>query len=98
MWCSSCQRPVAGQKSTYKVAKPGAAAPSGGAYVGVPSAYHCPSCGLAVRPITAAQRSAAGGGLDGGVVALVVVGALAVALVVAGIGAIIHAVSGGGGP
>lgn len=51
MYCDSCKRPVAGQKSTKKVAKLGATLLSGGLYTPFPGGYHCPICGQPVRPL-----------------------------------------------
>ena len=62
MWCDYCQRPVAGQKHTKKVAKLSAVVFSGGLYTPglIPGGYHCPNCGQPVRPMRASDRSAAG--------------------------------------
>jgi hypothetical protein len=50
MWCPSCERPVAGQKSTQKVAKLSGALTG---YIPTPGDYHCPHCGSRVRPLPA---------------------------------------------
>jgi len=85
MWCDSCQRPVAGQKSTAKIAKLSATVASGGTYTGTPSAYHCPHCGYTVR--LGAQRQA---NMRVGLV--VVIAIVLLALVVAGVGALVNGV------
>lgn len=51
MWCNRCQRPVAGQKSTRKLASVLGAVASAGLYVSGPSPFHCPFCGSSVVPI-----------------------------------------------
>jgi hypothetical protein len=51
MWCDSCQRSVAGQKSTKKVAKLSGMLLTGGLYPALPGGYHCPICGQPVRPL-----------------------------------------------
>lgn len=54
MWCGSCEKSVAGQKSTRKAAGLGKLLISGGYLVDAPGPYHCPVCGQPVRPATAA--------------------------------------------
>src|SRR5947209_2209445 len=59
MWCGTCERPVAGQKSTKKVASLGKLVGTGGMYVPVPQSYHCPACGCPVGPLAALAKAPA---------------------------------------
>jgi predicted RNA-binding Zn-ribbon protein involved in translation (DUF1610 family) len=48
MWCDYCARPVAGHKTTKKMAGLGWMLIGG---LEPPGRYHCPSCGQPVRPL-----------------------------------------------
>ena len=54
MWCDTCQRPVAGQKSTKKVASLSTMLLTAGWVPAIPSGYHCPFCG---QPVHAAPAT-----------------------------------------
>lgn len=90
MWCDTCQKAVAGQKSTAKVAKVGATVLSGGLYPALPGGYHCPTCGSPVRRLSSARAST-----SDRVLGWTIVGAVAVGVVIiAGIVGIVHALQG----
>ena len=83
MWCDTCQKPVAGQKSTAKVAKLGATALG---YPIAPGTYHCPTCGSPVRRVFSDQQAQQRFGI------FLLVGIVVVVLIViAVIRAIVHA-------
>lgn len=80
MWCDSCQKPVAGQKSTRKAFQTMATVGTAGAYIPTPGEYHCPSCGGPVRPAPKVIN-------DPGWTPGVVIGLIFVVLMLAGCGA-----------
>jgi hypothetical protein len=57
MWCDTCQKPVAGQKTTRKAAAFGKLLATGGAYTDLPQGYHCPTCGSPVRRLSRPRRA-----------------------------------------
>lgn len=57
MWCDTCQKPVAGQKTTRKAVAFGKLLATGGAYTDLPQGYHCPTCGSPVRRLPRPARA-----------------------------------------
>jgi hypothetical protein len=86
MWCDTCQKPVAGQKSTAKVAKLTATVMTGGTYPALPGAFHCPTCGSPVRRVFSDQQAQERLGIF-----LLIVIVVVVCCVIAAIRAIVHA-------